>query len=762
MTNVQTLRIVYGHYNLTTVLLSEFFKPDRQPSVTRLWLESCSYAGMTIPVRGGLESVCLRRLHMLDVDPEYTLSRCGVTRSLLNGIGGIFKTTVNLYPGDWRFRLPCPVSKQQLDEVTGRSHRFLNDWTYRNVPEADAYYKKRSSYEQPSWGVRNESSLLPIEILHYSSDTLKFLTLDWVSSIDSQRKWDYDGQIAFFVALSSLTFPNLRSFQLRNAATANTRLPKGIYLLHPTALRNFHGPGSRSAMDQSLDLLGFMERHSKLQSLAWPMDRFFSYQRRVPAAAQMRSRGIIESLGRTLVALRVDSYYMNRGEAQSDESWETEARETRIRRRLFISEFAAYMTNLKHLKIEGGIPRDEKREIIRATGRCPLEKIVMIGTSFPIGNIWGAEGADLTAIDEGNQHFSGVLESEDKDTILASTRYELPEVSTSYRFHAEYGWPPGPPLIHTIAMHHASTITELKFCGYNGSPVLHKPLPITAGLLHHLRHFHNLRTLIMSFWLLTFFDGDWRDGEIIDYWLNQRKSTSTALVTVYPDPPSPVAAPDDMPMGLPEDEIDVEVSENADQGELGVTGPGAIVYLEPSDQEMTGVDTATYPTGITSTDEPVEDDTVAQIASPDSTTQPTEQDEQWFFADETPGLEDDTSLSSLSGDDVLPPLVLTTHDEMELNPWEQALKTLYSPRALATGVYDMVGPHLSMQARSQNHNDGRTGVNIRASFMVGVESRDIFDLDMCVDSRGVVLEGLRSPRDEAERYWEKLESRLWF
>ena len=67
------------------------------------------------------------------------------------------------------------------------------------------------------------------------------------------------------------------------------------------------------------------------------------------------------------------------------------------RRRRFIAEFAPHMTQLRSIKIEGAMPRDERREVLRALYACSLEKIVMIGMSSPIGNSWGHEGQDLHA-----------------------------------------------------------------------------------------------------------------------------------------------------------------------------------------------------------------------------------------------------------------------------------------------------------------------------------------------------------------------------
>jgi len=47
---------------------------------------------------------------------------------------------------------------------------------------------------------------------------------------------------------------------------------------------------------------------------------------------------------------------------------------------------------------------------------------------------------------------------------------------------------------------------------------------------------------------------------------------------------------------------------------------------------------------------------------------------------------------------------------------------------------------------------------------LGVESGDIFDLDLRVDEKGVVPGSWVGPREEGEksRWWGKLERRQWF
>jgi hypothetical protein len=290
---------------------------------------------------------------------------------------------------------------------------------------------------------------------------------------------------------------------------------------------------------------------------------------------------------------------------------------------------------------------------IRAVHNCPLEKIVLIGQSSPLGNSWGLHGQDMpNAAIDGSElpQIHAILEEESKDAIVESANESLPAPPNSFKFEAVYGWPPGPPLLHTIAVHHWSTITELKLCGYIGSPILHMPPTITPYMLHHLSHFPNLRTLIMSFWLTTYFDFATREGEIIRYWLDQRESSSTALVILDSGPVQPTGA----------------------------------------------IPTIPYQTEVT-----------------------------------------DSHMR-------------------EFNPWQEALERLYSPSALADAVFKLISPHLAPTARA-------AGVDVRASFCIGVETGDIFDLDVAIDD-AQQPKSWNGPREEGEgeRWWGKLEARQWF
>ncbi|KAH9829528.1 hypothetical protein Tdes44962_MAKER09129 [Teratosphaeria destructans] len=394
---------------------------------------------------------------------------------------------------------------------------------------------------------RMPSTDVALGLFASASRTLTSLTLDWILSVPSvlnsahnhqaQRSW-----VAFFLGIFDLRFPHLRAFQLRNAVSLETRIPKGFFLLDHATIqtRNDHPDDSTDAdMDaeqcKRLDLasLRFMEAHQNLQCLAWPMDHFFS-ERPLRSDIARRVAAVIESLGKTLVDLRVDSLYARVSESKS-ESVYSPSPAARERRRRFIEEFAPKMQRLESVKIEGGIPRDERREVIRALHRCPLKKLVMIGVSCPIGNTWGHEGRDLQEQVPPDE-LEG-LEGEDKDEIWRLGMKDPLPISHDFRFEAQYGWPPSAPMISTLASHHAATIEELKFCGYKGSPSLLEPTPITAPMLQPLKHFHHLKSLIMSFWLATYYEGAAQDAEIIRYWLHARSPASTALVRITDEEP---------------------------------------------------------------------------------------------------------------------------------------------------------------------------------------------------------------------------------
>jgi hypothetical protein len=114
LVNVHTLRIIYGHFNLTKILLGAFLSPNRPHRIRlrRLWLESCSLSvfetdspkTLSLDCLTGLESIRIRRLRAeATAAPErstmqrhhYKLARGGSVKQMHNAAGGWLWSTVD-------------------------------------------------------------------------------------------------------------------------------------------------------------------------------------------------------------------------------------------------------------------------------------------------------------------------------------------------------------------------------------------------------------------------------------------------------------------------------------------------------------------------------------------------------------------------------------------------------------------------------------------------------------------------------------------
>ncbi|KAK3700328.1 hypothetical protein LTR37_016032 [Vermiconidia calcicola] len=451
----------------------------------------------------------------------------------------------------WRIELP-----PQLQDLQKKSRRELSRKAYRG-PYLDPIYLSDGGYgSQVKQASENRSSTLTpnsemgrinwlnreripssdvaLALLRHASSTLTSVCLDWILA-DPDRETSvseaYIDWVEMFDSFFGLRFPHLKALQFRNAVVRETLQPSGLFLLDEAQISCEREDGRESWTAPRLTCLEFMEAHSELRCLAWPMDAFFS-QKPLPTDIDSRVGAVSDNLGRTLEDLRVDTLYGSAGEPHS-EDFGCQDPGARERRRRFISDFAAKMTKVESIKIEGGVPRDERREVIRALHACPLNKIVMIGVCSPLGNTWGAQGRDLgEPFLEGESDY---LEAEDKDAVYSFGSREPVRPPPDFVFQPTYGWPAGPPMIQTIASLHADTVTELKFCGYKGSPKLFSPTPITTPMLSALKYFHNLETLIMSMWLSTIFEEAPRDADIIKYWLDARSPQSMSLVRTVID-----------------------------------------------------------------------------------------------------------------------------------------------------------------------------------------------------------------------------------
>ena len=555
LVNIQNLRILHGHWLITVTLLVGFFdrRRHRVTPVRKLWLENCCIGGIfqheqNLCDFNGLESVRFRRMRLAN-DPSGTstrilLMRGGIEQRMHNGKGGDYYTTMH-DEHDISTFFSSLAHYKNLDVSKGgfsirgarffRASEVFDRFIYGNLPEITELVKNNEldEYFQEHEGVLNfynrlmgdaekhrqiigaraaQNAIIDVagNLLAGSSGTLTNLNLDWVFLTNSPTNGK-SMTVPLLERASKLRFPNLRSFQLRNQVTNSTMIFDLVSLLGTP----------------EISFIDFMEAHQSLKCLGWPMALFFTTHVETPDVKDRVDR-IIESLSQSIIDLRVDAEYNESGEPKTDHF--SSSSTVRTKRRLFITNFASRMQNVEHIKIEGCVPRDERRETLRALRKCRLQRIISIGVSSPLGNTWGEDGIDFDQLEEGPLIGGDFLEAEDTDAVtrLATSPLEQPEEP----YTPTFGWGPSPPILHTIASYHAATVTELKFCGYQGSPVLGTPTKITESFLHPLRHFHNLRQLVLSMWICTFFEDSFQDRGIISYWLDRRDSSSTALVPV--------------------------------------------------------------------------------------------------------------------------------------------------------------------------------------------------------------------------------------
>lgn len=632
MVNVTTLRLVMPHWNFYWVMICDFMDSNRNKSrpVTRLWLETCTAvwdAGQW-PSRcdfSTLKSIRLRRLkienHRHDpthqtMFPPYFLARTGPPVRLRNGYGGqYFASTHDIaqehicrpYLDENSPKVPptdivatsCrgaqifdqTVSSQSPDLealLDMRQHEIgrlmpLIDASHATGDCSREYHKGRRMVR---WLARNCCNLTHLNIdwlILRRPDITPALTLSTMAATTSDR--------FLFADLSKLRIETLRSFQLRNAIALNSILPPDVFLLTPT---NFTDDSTGSNVHR-IDFLGFLEAHPKLTCLAWPMDAIVreplldlphskAKERVESAQLAKRMQVVLNRLGSHLDTLRLDVRYQHKGEPHSQlPTTDFHEIQSCKRRRLFIETMACRMTSIRTLKLEGYIPRDEKREILQAMAACPLERFISIGRTFPLGNTWGVGAADLERWEQSawdhisvltfNDHLQaeipGSIQQDPRTRSLVITKnysreihfphgmppafpggnfndmftspggnvndmFTSPGGNFNDMFTARYGWTNAePPLLSTISLNFADTITELKFCGFNGSIVYgHKFY--TSGdsslnqharfvndmVLYYLRDFHNLQNLVLSYYLPR--DTRFEEEDVILTWLCER------------------------------------------------------------------------------------------------------------------------------------------------------------------------------------------------------------------------------------------------
>lgn len=286
LTSIHTLRIIFGHWNLTRGLLTGLLGSPQGSTIRHLWLENCSIAGISQRLLQSfdlrkLRSLRLRRLPLLanagrfDSQEVYTRGpfpdwRTGRAFEIRqDGRGGVINTSTELFRHQEALirnmivahgsQLPESQAKENIDaankqfELSFKDAQDFDKEIYKHLPDlgglissiqkeiSDEEWSPANSVKQimhsdhPDWAP-NDTDPFPtfVHILEHSTMSLTSLNLDWVlfRRTDQRASSESESSLqSMFRGLFKLHFPYLRAFQLRNAVIPESELPQGVYLL---------------------------------------------------------------------------------------------------------------------------------------------------------------------------------------------------------------------------------------------------------------------------------------------------------------------------------------------------------------------------------------------------------------------------------------------------------------------------------------------------------------------------------------------------
>ena len=481
MTCVQTLRVIVGHQNIVEGLLYGFFHPSRafRFPVRRLWIESSSLNNTTwqwhsLDVFHGLETLRIRRLPLL-------YARGGSTPFFhrFEGTGGL-DTSLE------------PIN--QIEKIkTTESHIYssLRD-TYppallQECSEVSCLYCGRL----PVKSEKGRNVLY--SIIKAEESTLTSITFDWLLNGEA---------IVTALVENNPFFPRLKALQVRNAVEAPATLGGPIHRLEQCLLF-----GSV--------WLGFLQRHPNIECLAWPLEWFIQEPRAITADV----RNALSHLGNKLKELRVDAQVLPYVDNTSAVMRHSSPQALR-RQEQFVDLIAPHLRSLEVFKIEGTVPTEVRYQLLQTVRQCPLQKLVIIGLHWPVTNIWVDSDYDHEAfwkleITEpilwADPIASTTSNTESSQMIKGQEPASQSSLTPSFT-------QPVPPVLEMLAQFQASTIAELKFCGFQGAISLLYPSPRTHYELSFLRHFHNLRYLTTAVWIPTYHEARDCSEDIYTLW----------------------------------------------------------------------------------------------------------------------------------------------------------------------------------------------------------------------------------------------------
>ncbi|KAI9888960.1 MAG: hypothetical protein M1814_006077 [Vezdaea aestivalis] len=568
MVNVHTVRIIFGHHAIALALIRGFFsdaRPRNSP-VRKLWLETTCLdriGELWIDPSGprgvvglnfsGLQSLQLRRLRFtsedewiesLRPDEEFwalsTTQRPNATRRFfgtdedslvvqaedmrIEGLKEEARPTSILWAGEDESQLESRLVNSdenfwdlwlggQLDPRQGRSCEYVHlpaspstiKWVNRRLEQIIDTHQNPQTRQALSFDQKPLDFV--IRVLTMAAPTLTSVNLDMIAGIDGRMN-------GLFKALPD--FPNLLAFQFRNLLSEETTLKdEKVWLCHPEA-----------------PALSFLLRHPKVQCLSWPMRHFFP-----PDSTNEMEGPIVEEmiahLGRTLKVFRTDDPLLSVNAAKSF----TNTVHSRSRRR-FIERLASRMRVAEIVKIEGGEPLTEARELIRALRHCPVRKLVVISWQWPLGEIRDCECALPTRFPTESQALivrpapalvppaPPLQPQPDSSTPAPQQPAYPPFVSESDIPHLS--WPMYEalplPLTSIAASQFSSTLRELKFCGFDSAPDFWMgPAALTRfqDLTRALKHLPHLTLLHIPFKMicrLIQVDSGYLSAELPSFW----------------------------------------------------------------------------------------------------------------------------------------------------------------------------------------------------------------------------------------------------
>ncbi|MCJ1293300.1 hypothetical protein MMC34_004854 [Xylographa carneopallida] len=231
------------------------------------------------------------------------------------------------------------------------------------------------------------------------------------------------------------------------------------------------------------------------------------------------ARDVIKNLGCRLKSLRVDARMLNHY-PDTVEILGARSPQTLGRLTAFIRFIAPQVKFLKVFKVEGTVPIELRLELLKALQHCSLQKVVVIGVSWALADTW----TDLE--DNHTSHWSLDIErpipwKSDLPSIqqvlgqddVVEGQQELQALSLE-----AVERPVALSLVEVLALGQATSVTELKFSGFVGAPMLYYPSPIAQVELSHLRNFHSLRHLTTAVWLATNYENQDLSSQISEFW----------------------------------------------------------------------------------------------------------------------------------------------------------------------------------------------------------------------------------------------------